>query len=173
MPKDKAVEGPEKVEPSLREAKSAARLRHPHIVPVFDSGQDGSTLYITTAFIEGRTLLTCLLQGRPTLGGRRGRSGPGGGVAYAHDQGIVHRDIKPANIILDTKGEPYVVDLAWRARCRSIVLPGAAEPGALGVDTDKPRRRGIAGTPGYIRRSAGRRRGDGGGGPVRAGSRPL
>lgn len=45
-----------RVERFLREAKAAAQLRHPHIVPVFDTGKDGDALYIASAFIDGKPL---------------------------------------------------------------------------------------------------------------------
>src|SRR5580700_159665 len=56
VPQAAAMEKRKSVERFLREAKAAAQLRHPHIVPIFDAGRDGPHYYIASAFIEGRTL---------------------------------------------------------------------------------------------------------------------
>jgi WD40 repeat protein len=128
VPRAKTLSNPSRVARFLREAKSAARLRHPHIVPVFDSGQDGNHYYIAAAFIEGRSLDDALLEKKAvdfvqiaTLVRALAEA-----LAYAHSQGIVHRDVKPANIMLDVKGAPYLVDFGLAAR-----LDGSA-------DTDHP-----------------------------------
>ncbi|HEX6844556.1 MAG TPA: protein kinase, partial [Actinomycetota bacterium] len=95
-----------------REAQAAARLNHPNIVGVFDTGADGDTQYIVMEFIEGRTLADVLASGkRPTpiqsveLAQRVGQA-----LAAAHDQGIVHRDIKPANVMVTREGKVKVMD---------------------------------------------------------------
>lgn len=118
VPRAKTLSNPDRVARFLLEAKSAARLRHPHIVPVFDSGQDGDRYYIAAAFIEGNSLDDALMAKRPidfvriaTLIRALAEA-----LAYAHSQGIVHRDIKPANIMLDGKGAPYLVDFGLAAR---------------------------------------------------------
>src|SRR5262245_51576425 len=51
----------------LREARAAARLRHPHIVPVYDAGTDGEARYLTTRLIDGRSLEDLLKDASPTL----------------------------------------------------------------------------------------------------------
>src|SRR5439155_10214857 len=56
VPQPATLENPAAVERFLREAKAAAQLRHPHIVPTYDAGHDGEHYYIASAFIEGRTL---------------------------------------------------------------------------------------------------------------------
>ena len=84
------------------EIEIAASLAHPGIVPVFDSGAAGDTLYYVMPFIEGESL-RALLQRRPQLGIEdvlRITRDVGDALAYAHARGIVHRDIKPENILL-------------------------------------------------------------------------
>ncbi len=103
----------------LREAKAAAQLRHPNIVPVYEAGVDGNTYYIASALIEGRTLKDAIDNERFDFA----RSVKivrdlAGALNYAHRLGVVHRDIKPANIMLDSQGEPLLMDFGL-ARIRA------------------------------------------------------
>jgi tRNA A-37 threonylcarbamoyl transferase component Bud32 len=95
----------------LTEAKAAAQLRHPNIVPVYEAGKDGDTYYIASAFIDGRTLEDAMAQ--RTFDFRQATKlvmDLAGALHYAHQRGVVHRDIKPANIMLDAQGDPLVMD---------------------------------------------------------------
>jgi len=95
----------------LREAKAAAALRHPNIVPVYEGGVDDDTYYIASAFIEGQTLEGAIR--RRTLSFSRSAQivrDLAGALEYAHQLGVVHRDVKPANILLDANGEPLLTD---------------------------------------------------------------
>ena len=106
-----------RVDRFLREAKAAAQLRHPYIVPLFDAGKDGERYYIATAFIGGGTLEAVLEQQRfdfrRTVEVVRALAEA---LAYAHSLGIVHRDVKPANVMLDEKGQPLLMDFGLAAR---------------------------------------------------------
>src|SRR6266850_5747057 len=98
-PEIAATIGPERF---LREIRIAARLSHPHIVPLLASGQAGSSLYYTMPFIEGDSLRARLeregvLSVEPAL--RIARE-VAAAVGYSHAQGVIHRDIKPENIML-------------------------------------------------------------------------
>ncbi len=127
----------QKVERFLREARAAARLRHPHIVPVYDAGHDGEHYYIASAFIEGRTLAGAIDEG-PFDFCRAARiiRDLAEALAHAHGQGIVHRDVKSANIMLDDKGAAYLMDfgLAHRQDAQAKLTQEGA----------------ILGTPAYI-----------------------
>ena len=82
-----------------REIQLTARLVHPNIVPLFDSGAAGGSLYYVMPFIEGETLRTRLDQEgpRPVAEVMRIVADLAEALAYAHSQGIVHRDLKPEN----------------------------------------------------------------------------
>jgi serine/threonine-protein kinase len=104
-----------------REAQAAARLNHPNIVGVYDTGADGDTQYIVMEFVEGRTLAGVLAGGkRPTpmqaveLTQRVALA-----MGAAHEQGIVHRDIKPANVMVTREGKVKVMDFGI-ARIQSV-----------------------------------------------------
>ncbi|MBX9680214.1 MAG: protein kinase, partial [Gemmataceae bacterium] len=105
----------------LREAKAAANLRHPGIVPLYEFGEEDSRFYIASAFIRGRTLQEEIAarkqSGSPDLDWcmRIGRS-LAEALGYAHSQGIVHRDVKPANVLTDEKGEPMLTDFGLASR---------------------------------------------------------
>jgi serine/threonine protein kinase len=95
-----------------REAKMAAALDHPNIVPVYRVGQTGGLLYIAMKFIKGRPLDSILETQGPlpihvVLGILRAAASA---LAYAHERGIVHRDVKSANIMIDTDGRAVVSD---------------------------------------------------------------
>jgi len=105
----------------LREAKAAANLRHPNIVPVFDSGKDGDQYYIAAAFIPGKSLASALEE-QPAGQGLEIRRAVeivrrlAEALAYAHSKGVVHRDVKSANAMLDDQGEPMLLDFGLAVR---------------------------------------------------------
>ncbi len=85
-----------------REIRVAARLDHPNILRVLDSGDIGGQLWFAMPFVEGESLYERLRREPqlPPAEALRITRGVAGALAYAHDQGVVHRDIKPDNIML-------------------------------------------------------------------------
>jgi len=94
-----------------QEARAAARLSHPGIVPVLDSGEQDGVYYIAMAAVEGVTLDRALVDQPADPAAVRRGAGAGGPRGPSRPRtGIVHRDLKPANIILDAGGRPHVTD---------------------------------------------------------------
>ncbi len=95
----------------LAEIKTTANLQHPHILPLFDSGQAESFLYYVMPYVEGETLRDRIdREGQlPVDEAVRIATEVADALQAAHEQGVVHRDIKPANILL-SRGRPLVAD---------------------------------------------------------------
>ena len=95
----------------LREIEIAARLSHPHILPLHDSGETDGLLYYVMPFVEGESLRDRLTRERqlPLDDALRITREAASALAYAHAQGVVHRDIKPENILLSA-GHAVVSD---------------------------------------------------------------
>lgn len=101
----------------LREARTAAQLRHPNIVKVHEVGREGDRVFIVSDFIDGVTLAE-FLQVR-TLNFRQATElciKLANALHEAHQQGVIHRDLKPGNIMIDHDGEPYLMDFGLAKR---------------------------------------------------------
>lgn len=100
------------VERFLREARTAARLKHAGIVAIYDVGQEGSNYYIVMEYLQGRTLSDLVRQ--------QGPLSPAQALAvlqplaaaldFAHQQDLVHRDVKPSNIVVHPSGHVTLTD---------------------------------------------------------------
>src|SRR5256886_2430245 len=109
----------------LREIEIAARLQHPHILPLYDSGSVAGLLYYVMPFVEGESLRDRLTREKqlPLEDALRIATEVAGALAYAHSHGIVHRDIKPENIMLSA-GSAVVADFGI---ARAVTAAGAGE----------------------------------------------
>jgi serine/threonine-protein kinase len=117
-PELSAALGPERF---LREIEIAARLQHPHILPLYDSGDVDGLLFYVMPFIEEEALRERLLREKQLAIDEAVRIAAevAEGLAYAHSQGVVHRDVKPANILF-SGGHAVVADFGI-ARAASAV----------------------------------------------------
>ena len=124
----------------LREIEIAARLQHPHILPLYDSGAAAGFLYYVMPYVEGESLRDRLTREKqlPQDDAIRIATEVAGALAYAHSRGVVHRDIKPENIML-SGGTAVVTDFGI-ARAVS----------AAGADRHLTETGTIIGTPAYM-----------------------
>jgi eukaryotic-like serine/threonine-protein kinase len=95
-----------------REAQSAARLNHPNLVSVYDTGTDDGTHFIVMEYVEAKTLADYLAGGGRIMPERSIEIAEAvcDALSVAHAHGIIHRDIKPANIMITPKGDVKVTD---------------------------------------------------------------
>ena len=95
----------------VAEIKTTANLQHPHILPLFDSGEADGFLYYVMPYVDGESLRQKLDREKPLAGAEAVEITRvvASALNYAHEQGIVHRDIKPENILLHD-GQPVVAD---------------------------------------------------------------
>ena len=136
LPPSKASD-PRLRERFLREARTAAKLSHPNVIPIHAVEEIGEFVFFAMAYIEGETLTERVR--------RRGPLAPSDGsrllrdvawaLAYAHTQGVIHRDVKPDNILLENTGRVLVADFGIAG-----VVAGAA-----GLNTGE-----IVGTPEFM-----------------------
>ncbi|GAB4423302.1 MAG: serine/threonine-protein kinase [Chloroflexi bacterium OHK40] len=95
-----------------QEARSAARLEHPHIMPIYEVGEANGLHYIAMKYIQGRTLKD-LVHEEGALSVQRAATilaQVGDALDYAHRQGVIHRDIKPSNMMITDEGWVYLTD---------------------------------------------------------------
>lgn len=114
------------------EAKAMARLNHPNLIGVYDSGDIDGMLYIVMEYVNGKSLYHSAYNMRvdPEQAAALVK-GICDGLAHAHENGVIHRDIKPANILLNEKVVPKIGDFG-------LARPADAESAGLTM-----------GTPGY------------------------
>jgi serine/threonine-protein kinase len=123
----------------LAEIKTTANLEHPHLLPLFDSGQSGGSVFYVMPFVEGESLRDRLARERqlPIEDALRIAREVGDALQYAHSRGVIHRDIKPENILLQG-GHARVADFG-------VALAAANTAGARLTET------GVSlGTPTYM-----------------------
>jgi len=123
----------------LREIRTTANLRHPHIVPLYDSGAADGILYYVMPFIEGESLRDRLARERqlPLDEALRITREVADALGYAHGAGVIHRDIKPENILLE-RGHAVVTDFGI---ARAFDMAGGQTLTQSGI---------VVGTPAYM-----------------------
>jgi len=128
--------GPERF---LREIQIAARLQHPHIVPLYDSGQAGDLLYYVMPYIDGESLRQRLVRVRqlPLDDALQIARAVANALDYAHRHQVVHRDIKPENVLLHD-GEAMVTDFGIAKAVSAAAADNLTQTGAT------------VGTPAYM-----------------------
>jgi hypothetical protein len=102
----------------LQEARTAAALDHPNVVPIYDTGEVDGRLYFTMALVDGPNLRAYVRdRGKLAVDEAVGLfTQIVAGVAHAHRAGIIHRDLKPANVLMDPDGRPRVTDFGLAKR---------------------------------------------------------
>jgi len=126
-----------------REIEIAARLNHPHIVPLFDSGETEDSLYYVMPRIEGESLRVRLRRERlPIPEAVRLACEVASALDHAHRRGLIHRDIKPDNVLL-SDGIALVADFGIARIAQPAPGTGAPTQAATGTGL-------ILGTPGYM-----------------------
>ncbi|MGP0068142.1 MAG: protein kinase domain-containing protein [Isosphaeraceae bacterium] len=110
-PRAGALAGREAVERFLREARSVASLRHPHIVPVHDAGQVDGVAYLVSDLVEGRNLADEIANYRPRFrDAAEWIATLADALQHAHSLGVIHRDVKPSNVLVDAERRVYLTD---------------------------------------------------------------
>ena len=102
---------PEQVQRFMHEARAAAKLQHPNIVPIHDFGVVDGQHYFTMDFVEGESLADIVA--RASMNAREALEivkQVAEGLQYAHEQGVIHRDVKPGNILIDNQGHVRMTD---------------------------------------------------------------
>jgi serine/threonine protein kinase len=110
----------------VQEARAASALNHPHIITIYDIGEEGGASFIAMEYVAGRSLADVL--GRERLGigdALKYAIQIADALAAAHAAGIVHRDLKPANLVLSDKGSIKVLDFGLAKLTEAI----QSEPG--------------------------------------------
>jgi serine/threonine protein kinase/tetratricopeptide (TPR) repeat protein len=122
----------------LREIRIEAGLNHPHILPVYDSGEAAGLLYCVTPFVEGESLAHRLERERQLPCGQALQTAReiADALAFAHAHGIIHRDVKPGNILLES-GHAVLADF------------GLAKATSLAGEESLTRTGFAVGTPAY------------------------
>jgi WD40 repeat protein/tRNA A-37 threonylcarbamoyl transferase component Bud32 len=137
MIRDEALADAEQRARFQAEAEAVARLRHPHIVQVFDVGEHDGHPYIALEYVEGGSLAARLARGPlPLREALRLLEPLARAVHHAHRAGIVHRDLTPANVLLASDGSPRVSDFGLAKR--------------LDAGADQTRTGAVLGTPAYM-----------------------
>jgi hypothetical protein len=108
----------------LREARSAAQVRHSNIVSIYEVGREADMVYMATEFIQGVNLKQYLSSQGPRSPRKAAEfcAKVADALHCAHEAGVIHRDLKPSNIMVDVKGEPHVADFGLAKRRADLTM---------------------------------------------------
>jgi non-specific serine/threonine protein kinase len=123
----------------LQEIRTTANLRHPNVLPLYDSGEEAGFLFYVMPYLEGESLRDRLARDRqlPVTEALRIVDEVADALGYAHGRGVIHRDIKPENILFDS-GHAVVADF------------GIAHAVTASGDEQLTKTQGVIGTPHYM-----------------------
>ncbi len=135
---DHLVEDESYIQRFVREAQSAAKLNHPNIVQIYSINEDQGHHYFVMEYVSGTSLQKLIrTEGKLAVPqAARLILQTAGGLAAAHEQGVIHRDIKPANIMITDRGLVKIADFGL-----ALMAEGASRLTATGM---------FMGTPGYL-----------------------
>ena len=122
------LEGEGMAERFKLEARTAAQLSHPHIIPIYAVKETESTLFFVMKFVEGKPLDDIIkkMGELPIPMVKDILTKVGSALGYAHRRGVVHRDVKPGNVMIDEEGTPIVTDfgIAKVAEAKGLTMTG-------------------------------------------------
>src|SRR3954468_17916324 len=106
----------------LREARSAARLHHPHLVTIYDAGEDAGELFLVMELVDGQSLAALIAQRAPLPIDEAVSIATQvlDGLSAVHADGVIHRDVKPANVLVDRNGNVRLTDFGIAKRLDEI-----------------------------------------------------
>jgi len=139
-----------------REAETAARLSHPHIVSIHEVGQHNGQPYFSMELIEGRSLADlCRDKPIPAREAARLLQVIAEALHFAHQRRVLHRDLKPSNVLIDAQGAPHITDFGL---AKFVVPPSggpsaeglSAQPAEAGTTSDLTLTGQVLGSPNYM-----------------------
>jgi eukaryotic-like serine/threonine-protein kinase len=115
-----------------REASVAAQFHHPNFCPIHDVGEDNCVPFLVMSFIEGKTLDTLIVRGKPWDAREAVKLIQTAAIALAaaHQEKVIHRDLKPANLMIDFKGQLFLMDFGL-ARQIDASSPNSTADGTI------------------------------------------
>lgn len=143
----------------LREARAAARIRHPNVVSVFDVGEfdreDGDPgVFMVMDFVPGQDMAAWLRETPEPAAIVKMFIQAGRGLAAAHEAGVLHRDFKASNVLIDAQGQALVLDFGLARGLSSDEVPldttSRSRDEGLPIDMDLTDVGAVVGTPRYM-----------------------